>query len=51
MYPCFRYGKQHVPITAEDLREQSYSEARTFQLVGFLPRDQVPRHWYVTCDV
>lgn len=43
----FRYGKQIIPFTDEDLASLKLENPKSLKALGFLHQDQVARHWYV----
>ncbi|KAK2078796.1 hypothetical protein QBZ16_003636 [Prototheca wickerhamii] len=43
----YRYGKQLVPVSAEEEAYLSYAVARSIKLLGFVDADSIPRHHYM----
>ena len=42
-----QYGKQTVPISAEEDNHLKYLPEKDMQVIGFVALDQVPRHTYM----
>lgn len=46
-----QYGKQLVPVSAEEEAYLSYAVARGIKLLGFVDADSIPRHHYMKVSV
>lgn len=46
-----QYGKQLVPVSAEEEAYLSYAVARSIKLLGFVDADSIPRHHYMKVGV
>ena len=42
-----QYGKQFVPVSADDEAYLAYQPERGLHLLGFLPADDVPQHQFL----
>jgi len=42
-----QYGKQYVPVSADDEAYLAYKPERGIHLLGFLPADSVPMYQYL----
>ena len=42
-----QYGKQFVPVSADDEAYLAYKPERGLHLLGFLPADDVPQHQFL----
>jgi hypothetical protein len=43
---AYRYGRDLVPLASVSEATEGYSPPKGLQLLGFLPRSAVPRHWF-----
>ena len=46
-YLVVQYGKQTVPMSAEEENHLKYLPEKDMQVIGFVTLDQVPRHMYM----
>ena len=42
-----QYGKQFVPVSADDEAYLAYKPERGLHLLGFLPADDIPQHQFL----
>jgi hypothetical protein len=43
----YRYGKEQVPFSEEDLAQLKFQTEKGIQILSFIPQRSIPRHHYM----